>query len=58
MGLWRQWYVAHGPVFRYVAFDASPQRSGLEIFGAVERVVRRCDVRGDVASVEGSAVVR
>ncbi|MCP4244934.1 MAG: hypothetical protein GY772_30700 [bacterium] len=58
MALWRNWYAASGPVFRYVAFDASPQRSGLEVFGAAERVIRQCDVGGGGASVEASAVVQ
>ncbi|MCP4239835.1 MAG: hypothetical protein GY772_04665 [bacterium] len=58
MGLWRNWYVANGPVFRYVAFDASPQRSGLEVFGAAERVLRQSDVAGEADSVTGSAVIR
>ncbi|MCP4241226.1 MAG: hypothetical protein GY772_11750, partial [bacterium] len=58
MVLRRQAYVASGPVFRYVAFDASPQQSGLEVFGAEERVVRQCDVAGEWASVPASAVMR
>ena len=36
----RQWYKAHGPTYRYLAFDASPQH-GQEYFVIVERVVRR-----------------
>ena len=36
----RQWYKAHGPTYRYLAFDASPQH-GQEYFVSVERVVRR-----------------
>ena len=43
----RAWYKANGPTYRYLAYDASPQR-GHEYFVTVERVVRRCDV--DVAS--------
>ena len=39
----RAWYRQNGPTFRYLAFDASPQR-GLEIFVTVERVVRQKDV--------------
>ncbi len=58
MGLWRQWYLDNGPVFRYVAFDASPQRSGLEVFGAAERVGCRSAVDGEAARVRGSAVVQ
>ena len=40
----RQWYKSHGPTFRYVAFDASPQH-GHEYFVSVERVVKRVDVQ-------------
>ncbi len=34
----REWYRSVGECFRYVAFDASPQR-GVEVFNSVERVV-------------------
>ena len=41
----RQWYANHiGSTFRYVGFDASPQRPGIEVFATVERVVARRDV--------------
>ena len=39
----RQWYRANGPTYRYLAYDASPQR-GHEFFVTVERVVRRSEV--------------
>jgi len=34
----RKWYKANGPTYRYLAYDASPQR-GHEFFVTVERVV-------------------
>lgn len=34
----RRWYTANGPSYRYIAYDASPQR-GVELFVTVERVV-------------------
>ena len=37
----RDMHVALGPAFRYLAFDASPQRPGIEVFATGERVVRR-----------------
>jgi len=40
MLLRRQWYRDNGPTYRYLAYDASPQR-GHEYFVTVERVVRR-----------------
>ena len=40
----RQWYQLHGPTYRYLAFDASPQH-GQEYFVSVERVVRRVDLQ-------------
>ena len=40
----RQWYKLHGPTYRYLAFDASPQH-GQEYFVSVERVVRRVDLQ-------------
>ncbi|MCP4241487.1 MAG: hypothetical protein GY772_13080 [bacterium] len=58
MLLRRQWYTANEAVFRFVAFDASPQQSGLEVFAAEERVLRQCDVAGDRASVAASTVTR
>ena len=39
----RAWYLQNRPTFRYLAFDASPQR-GLEIFVTVERVVSQADM--------------
>ena len=36
----RAWYKVNGPTYRYIAYDASPQR-GHEYFASVERVVRR-----------------
>ena len=39
----RMWYQANGPTYRYLSYDASPQR-GVEFFATVERVVRRKDL--------------
>ena len=46
----RKWYSANGPTYRYLAFDASPQR-GHEFFVTVERVVQRKALR---SAVEGT----
>ena len=51
----RAWYKKHGPTFRYLAFDASPQK-GHEIFVTVERVVLRDDVAAFGASPPRPAV--
>ena len=37
----REWYSKAWPTFRFLAFDASPQRPGVEIFATVERIVKR-----------------
>ena len=43
----RQWYRSHGPAFRYLTADASPQRSqSYEVFLAAERVICRAAVFG------------
>ena len=34
----REWYRTHGPMYRYIAYDASPQH-GQEFFVTVERVI-------------------
>jgi len=53
MMLWRRsWAASAGPVCRYVAFDASPQR-GREIFATVERVVKLGDIAVWVDSPDG-----
>jgi len=53
MMLWRRsWAACAGPVCRYVAFDASPQR-GREIFATVERVVKLEDIAAWVNSPDG-----
>lgn len=46
--LWnREVYVHTGPMYRYIACDASPQVSqSFEVFVTVERVIRRHDVAG------------
>ena len=41
---WRDVYVRDGPFFRFVSFDASPQRPGIEVFASSERAVRQKDV--------------
>ena len=42
----REWYAKHlGQTYRYLSFDASPQRPGIEVFATVERVVNRSLVR-------------
>ena len=51
----RAWYAANGPTYRYLAYDASPQR-GLEFFATVERVVRRGAVQAAVSSGQLPAV--
>lgn len=59
MLLWREWYATHGPLFRYVAFDASPQQPGIEVFCTVERVFKRSNVMGIPASaIPFSAVIQ
>ena len=40
----RKWYADEGPTYRYLSYDASPQR-GVEVFVTVERVVTRAAVR-------------
>ena len=46
----REWYVQHGPCFRYIACDASPQvGQSIEVFVTVERVVRRQALSGRTA---------
>ena len=43
----REWYCRHGPCFRYLASDASPQMGqSVEIFVTVERILRRAAVQG------------
>ena len=49
----RQWYKANGPTYRYLAYDASPQR-GLEFFATVERVVRRRALHVAASGASGS----
>lgn len=51
----REWYVANGPFFRYIACDASPQvGQSFEVFVTVERTVRREALLGKTAaSVSG-----
>ena len=39
----RWWYSTHGPTYRYLGIDASPQRPGLEVLAIVERVIKRSD---------------
>ncbi len=34
-------YVREGPFFRFVSFDASPQRPGVEVFASLERTLRQ-----------------
>ncbi len=45
---WRAWYKARGPAYRYLSFDASPQR-GQEYFVTVERLVL-CSTMDQLAS--------
>ena len=54
----REWYVQHGPCFRYLACDASPQAGqSFEVFVTVERVVRREAILGQgIAEVPGQAI--
>ncbi len=40
----RGYYRRRGPCFRYLAFDASPQRPGIEVFASAERVLTRRSV--------------
>ena len=40
----REEYEERGATYRYIAYDASPQRPGLEIFGQLERVVWRSEL--------------
>ena len=43
----REMYVRVGPLFRYIASDASPQaQQSMEIFVSVERCIRRSAVEG------------
>jgi hypothetical protein len=37
----RELHAFLGPAYRYIAFDASPQRPGIEVFATGERVVRQ-----------------
>ena len=47
----RSWYAANGPTYRYLGFDASPQRPGIEVFATIERVVSRDAMSGlDIAT--------
>ena len=45
----RDWYKANGPFYRYVAYDASPQR-GHGHFATVERLIRREAIVDSVAA--------
>ncbi len=43
----RELYVRGGPLFRYLASDASPQaQQSLDLFVSVERVIRRAAIAG------------
>ena len=42
-------YESRGPFFRWIAFDASPQRSGIEVFASSERILEQRSL--DVASL-------
>ena len=51
----RQWYKKNGPTFRYIAYDASPQRQH-EFFVTVERVVRKSSLEQAVGVGQRPAV--
>ena len=44
MLLRREWYRESRPTYRYVAYDASPQPGGVEVFCTTERVILAKDV--------------
>ena len=46
----RAWYKVNGPTYRYIAYDASPQR-GHEYFASVERVVRRAALAASASDI-------
>ncbi len=59
--LWqRQWYRKHGPMYRYVCSDASPQnQQSTEVQISAERLIPRVMVRGRTAAqVSGSELVQ
>ena len=45
MLLRRVWYQKHGPTYRYIGIDASPQRPGQEVLAAAERVILQEDLK-------------
>ncbi len=40
----RSFCAVHGHSFRYLGFDASPQRGGVEVFATLERAVLKSDI--------------
>ena len=46
----RKWYACKGPTYRYIGFEASPQKPGIEVFATIERVVLRAAVDAFVDS--------